>query len=56
MFLKVASVSSTVSWSNAAAKVLGPAPKFARIIATATGWVIYGSPDLLNCPWCLSRA
>ena len=27
-------------------------PRLARIVATASGWVMYGSPDLRNCPEC----
>ena len=37
-------VSSTVSCSNAAARVMLSIPSSARIMATAMGWVMYGSP------------
>ena len=46
----VYSVSSTVSCSIAAASVFGPMPRSARICATATGCVMYGSPLLRSCP------
>ncbi len=42
----VYAVSSTVSWRSAAATVFGPIPRSARICATATGCVMYGSPLL----------
>ncbi len=43
-------MSSTVSCSSAAARVGGVIPSSARIAATATGWVMYGSPLLRFCP------
>ena len=33
-------VSSTVSWSSAAASVVGVMPSSARIVVTASGWVM----------------
>ena len=27
-----------------------------RMTATATGWVMYGSPERRFCPWCASSA
>ena len=42
----VRSVSSTVSCSSAAASTGGVIPRSARICATASGWVMYGSPLL----------
>ncbi len=52
----VYSVSSTVSCRRAAASVLGPMPRSARIWATATGWVMYGSPLLRFWPSCARSA
>ena len=39
------SVSSGTSWSSAAWTASGSRPSSARIWATASGWVMYGSPD-----------
>ncbi len=52
----VYSVSSTVSCSSAAAIVLDPMPRSARICATATGWLMYGSPLLRSWPECAFSA
>ncbi len=49
-------MSSTVSCSSAAAIVIVPIPRSARICATATGCVMYGSPDLRFCPSCARSA
>ena len=43
-------MSSTVSCSSAAARVVGVMPSSARIVVTASGWVMYGSPLLRICP------
>ena len=45
-------VSSTVSCSSAATSVVVSMPSSARIVATASGWVMYGSPDLRSWPRC----
>ena len=42
-------VSSTASWSSAAAMVTSSRPRSARIIATPTGWEMYGSPERRTC-------
>ena len=39
-------VSSTVSWSSAATRVASVMPSSARMLVTASGWVMYGSPLL----------
>ncbi len=46
----VKSVSSTVSCSSAAASVAVSTPSCASTIATASGCVTYGAPDLRICP------
>ena len=52
----VYSVSSIVSCSSAATSVVVSMPRLARIVATASGWVMYGSPDLRYCPECQRAA
>ncbi len=52
----VYSVSSTVSCSSAATSVFVSMPSSARIEATASGCVMYGSPDLRNWPLCSCSA
>ncbi len=42
----VYSVSSIVSCSSAATSVVVSIPRLPRMVATASGWVMYGSPDL----------
>ena len=49
-------MSSTASWSRAAAIVGASRPSSATIWATATGWVTYGSPDRRYCPAWASTA
>ncbi len=44
-------VSSTVSCSRAAQSVGSVMPSSARIVVTASGCVMYASPDLRVCPW-----
>ena len=46
----------SVSCSSAAASVVVSSPRLARIIATASGWVMNGSPDLRRWPRCCSSA
>ena len=53
---RVYSVSSTVSCSRAAHSVSWFMPSSARIVATASGWVMYGSPLLRFCPVCQCAA
>ena len=48
--MSVYGVSSTVSCNIAAHSVLSSAPSPARIVATVTGWVMYGSPLYRNWP------
>ena len=50
------SVSSGTSWSSAAWTASGSSPISDRICATASGWVMYGSPDARRCGPCASRA
>ena len=45
-------VSSTVSCSSAATRVVVSMPISASRIATASGWVTYGAPDLRVWPAC----
>jgi hypothetical protein len=47
---RVSEVSSTVSCSSAATRVVVSIPSSARIRVTATGWVMYSSPLLRICP------
>jgi hypothetical protein len=49
-------VSSIVSCSSAATSVVVSMPRLARIVATASGCVMYGSPDLRYCPECQRAA
>ena len=46
------SVSSTVSCSSAATTVVVSMPISAAMVATASGWVMYGSPDFRFTPSC----
>ena len=51
----VSPVSSTASCSRAAATVCASRPSSATMVATATGCVMYGSPERRNCPsWAVS--
>ncbi|CAB4856537.1 unannotated protein [freshwater metagenome] len=52
----VYAVSSTVSCKSAAAIVFAPIPNSTRISATASGCVMYGSPDFRSCPSCAAFA
>ena len=45
IWARVTPVSSTASCSNAAAALTVSRPRSAMIVATATGWVMYGSPE-----------
>ena len=48
-------MSSTVSWSSAATSVVVSMPISAAMVATASGWVMYGSPDFRLTPsWSFS--
>ena len=47
--LYVACVSSIVSWSNPVAIVALSSFNSVKILATATGWIIYGDPSSLFC-------
>ena len=53
---KLASVSSRQSCSSAAAMASVSRPISATISATASGWMIYGSPDLRSWLLCFSSA
>ncbi len=53
---RVIPVSSTASCSRAADTVMSSRPSSATILATDTGWVTYGSPDLRVWPAWASRA
>ncbi len=46
----VSSVSSTVSWSRAAASVDASRRRSARMDATSSGWFTYSSPDSRRWP------
>ncbi|CCB77998.1 exported protein of unknown function [Streptantibioticus cattleyicolor NRRL 8057 = DSM 46488] len=50
------SVSSTVSWRRPAIRVAGSMPSSARMVVTASGWVMYGSPLLRFWPRCQRSA
>ncbi len=51
----VTPVSSTASCSRAAARVMSSRPRSARMVATASGWEMYGSPDFRSWPsWAAS--
>ena len=52
----VTCVSSTVSWSSAASRVVVSRRRSARIAVTATGCSMKSSPDLRFCPSCESWA
>ena len=45
IWAKVTPVSSTASCNSAAAAATLSSPRSAMIVATATGWVMYGSPE-----------
>ena len=49
-------VSSTASCSSAPASVMSSSPRSERIIATPSGWAMYGSPDRRTWSRCASRA
>ena len=53
---KVSAVSSTVSWRRPAQSVALSICVFAKMIVTATGWVMYGSPLRRVCPRCVRNA
>ncbi len=53
---RVYAVSSMVSCSSAAQIVSWFMPSSARIVATASGWVMYGSPLLRSVPECCAAA
>jgi hypothetical protein len=42
---RVTAVSSTASWSRAAATVVSSRPMSATMLATASGWLMYFSPE-----------
>ena len=48
--------SSITSWSNAALMDCESSFQVAHSVATASGWVMYGSPDWRYCPKCAPSA
>ena len=56
MSASVNAVSSATSCRRAATIVVSSRPKWATIVATANGWVMYGSPERRICPSCAASA
>ena len=56
MSARVSVVSSTASWSSAAAIVTSSRPRPTTIIATPSGCTMYGSPDRRTCSEWAARA